>query len=100
MRHFAILVLSAVCVAQVQQAAAQSPAYPNRPIRMILPASPGGPVDVIARTIGAGLAETLGQQIVMDNRAGAGGIIGAEIVVRATPDGYTLMFAHSGPLAT
>lgn len=73
--------------------------YPTRPIRMVLPASPGGPVDVIARTVGAGLAEALGQQIVMDNRAGAGGIIGAEIVARATPDGYTLMFAHSGPLA-
>jgi tripartite-type tricarboxylate transporter receptor subunit TctC len=66
---------------------------------MILPASPGGPVDVIARTVGAGLAEALGQQIVMDNRAGAGGIIGAEIVVNANPDGYTLMFGHSGPLA-
>jgi tripartite-type tricarboxylate transporter receptor subunit TctC len=66
---------------------------------MILPASPGGPVDVIARAVGAGLAEALGQQIVMDNRAGAGGIIGAEIVARAAPDGYTLMFSHSGPLA-
>jgi tripartite-type tricarboxylate transporter receptor subunit TctC len=64
-----------------------------------MPAAPGGPVDVIGRTVGMGLAEALGQQIVMDNRAGAGGIIGAEIVVRATPDGYTLMFAHSGPLA-
>jgi tripartite-type tricarboxylate transporter receptor subunit TctC len=66
---------------------------------MILPASPGGPVDVIARAVGAGLAEALGQQIVMDNRAGAGGIIGAETVANANPDGYTLMFAHSGPLA-
>src|SRR5262245_39108184 len=81
-------------------AAAQSPdAYPSRPIRMVLPASPGGPVDVIARTVGAGLQEALGQTIVMDNRAGAGGLIGAEMVANAAPDGYTLLFAHSGPLA-
>lgn len=100
MRNFTVLVLYALCAAQFQHATAQSPGgYPSRPIRMILPASPGGPVDVIARTVGTGLAEALGQQIVMDNRAGAGGIIGAEIVVNANPDGYTLMFAHSGPLA-
>ena len=100
MRNFTVLVLFALCAAQFQQAAAQAPGgYPSRPIRMILPASPGGPVDVIARTVGAGLVEALGQPIVMDNRAGAGGIIGAEIVVNANPDGYTLMFAHSGPLA-
>ena len=100
MRNFTVLVLCALCAAQFQYAAAQAPGgYPSRPIRMILPASPGGPVDVIARTVGAGLVEALGQPIVMDNRAGAGGIIGAEIVVNANPDGYTLMFAHSGPLA-
>ena len=100
MRNFTVLVLFALCAAQFQHAAAQAPgSYPSRPIRMILPASPGGPVDVIGRTVGMGLAEALGQPIVMDNRAGAGGIIGAEIVARGTPDGYTLMFAHSGPLA-
>jgi tripartite-type tricarboxylate transporter receptor subunit TctC len=100
MRPVAILALCAMCAAPSQQAAAQSAAgYPSRPIRLVLPASPGGPVDVIGRTMSAGLAEALGQSIVIDNRAGAGGIIGAEIVVHANPDGYTLMFAHSGPLA-
>lgn len=104
MRHVAILLLSALCAAHPWHAGAQSSAqspgkYPDRPIRMILPASPGGPVDVIARTVGAGLAEALGQPVVMDNRAGAGGIIGAELVAHGTPDGYTLMFSHSGPLA-
>lgn len=100
MRNFATLILAALCITQVQHAAAQSPgAYPARPIRMLLPASPGGPVDVIGRTIFTGLSEVVGQPIVIDNRPGAGGIIGAEIVVRASPDGYTLMFAHSGPLA-
>jgi tripartite-type tricarboxylate transporter receptor subunit TctC len=78
---------------------AQAEAYPSRPIRLLLPSSPGGPVDVIGRTMSAGLSDALGQQIVVDNRAGAGGIIGAETVARATPDGYTLMFSHSGPLA-
>ena len=101
MKRTAIVLLFGLCASLDPQAAAQQPsgAYPSRPIRMVLPASPGGPVDVIGRTVGAGLAEALGQQIVMDNRAGAGGIIGAEIVARGTPDGYTLMFAHSGPLA-
>lgn len=101
MRHIVIPALCVLCAALTQHAVAQSTAagYPSRPIRMLLPASPGGPVDVIARTIGSGLSETLGQPIVMDNRPGAGGIIGAEIVVRAAADGYTLMFAHSGPLA-
>ena len=96
-------VAAALCVASVgaiPYAVAQSTgSYPQRPIRMVLPASPGGPVDVIARAVGTGLADALGQPIVMDNRAGAGGIIGTEIVARAVPDGYTLLFTHSGPLA-
>ena len=96
-------VAAALCVASVgaiPYAVAQSTgSYPQRPIRMVLPASPGGPVDVIARAVGTGLADALGQPIVMDNRAGAGGIIGTELVARAVPDGYTLLFTHSGPLA-
>lgn len=96
MRYLCPLLLAAVALCSGAQA---SEAYPSRPIRLLMPAAPGGPVDVIGRTVGAGLAEALGQQIVMDNRAGAGGIIGSEILVHAAPDGYTLMFAHSGPLA-
>ena len=96
MRHVCALLLAAVALCSGAQA---SEAYPSRPIRLLLPSSPGGPVDVIGRTMTAGLSEALGQQIVVDNRAGAGGIIGAETVARATPDGYTLMFSHSGPLA-
>jgi tripartite-type tricarboxylate transporter receptor subunit TctC len=80
-------------------AAAQTGGYPNRPIRMIAPSSAGGPVDVIARAIGISLGEVLGQQIVIDNRAGAAGLIGAEIVAKAAPDGYTLLMGFSGPLA-
>lgn len=72
--------------------------FPNRPIRMIAPSSAGGPVDVVTRTIAQAYAEMLGQQVVVDNRAGAAGLIGAEIVAKATPDGYTLLLGFSGPL--
>ncbi len=66
---------------------------------MVAPSSAGGPVDVIARAIAISLGEVLSQQIVIDNRAGAAGIIGAEIVAKSAPDGYTLLMGFSGPLA-
>ncbi|MGV3627556.1 MAG: Bug family tripartite tricarboxylate transporter substrate binding protein [Betaproteobacteria bacterium] len=78
---------------------AQSAGYPERPIRMIAPSSAGGPNDVIARAVSAPLAELLGRQIVIDNRAGAAGLIGSDIVAKATPDGYSLLFGFSGPLS-
>ena len=78
---------------------ALSATYPERPIRMIAPSSAGGPNDVIARVVSTPLAELLGRQIVIDNRAGAAGLIGADIVAKATPDGYTLLFGFSGPLS-
>src|SRR5688572_3926319 len=99
MKYTYALLVPLLAVASAQSSAQSSYPYPSRPIRLLMPAAPGGPVDVIGRTVGAGLAEALGQQVVMDNRAGAGGIIGSEILVHAAPDGYTLMFAHSGPLA-
>ena len=73
-------------------------AFPSRPIRMIAPSSAGGPVDVIARILAQGYGEALGQQIVVDNRAGAAGLIGSDLVAKATADGYTLLFGFSGPL--
>jgi tripartite-type tricarboxylate transporter receptor subunit TctC len=98
-RYLAVRIAVVLLALTVHAAGHAAEAYPSRPIRLLLPSSPGGPVDVIGRTMSAGLSETLGQQIVVDNRAGAGGLIGAETVARATPDGYTLMFSHSGPLA-
>ncbi len=65
--------------------------YPTRPVRMVVPYPAGGPTDVIVRVAAARLSEQLGQQIVVDNRAGASGMIGSELVARATPDGYTLL---------
>jgi tripartite-type tricarboxylate transporter receptor subunit TctC len=100
MRLVTILVLAALCAVPGQNAAAQAPgSYPNRPIRMIAPSGAGGPVDVICRALTQGLSEVLGQQIVVENRVGAAGLIGTEIVVKSPADGYTLLFGFSGPLA-
>ena len=68
-------------------------AYPDRPIRMIVPSTPGGGTDLAARMVMPKLSEFLGQQIVIDNRGGASGNIGAELGARAAPDGYTLTAA-------
>jgi tripartite-type tricarboxylate transporter receptor subunit TctC len=65
--------------------------YPSKPIRLISPFPPGGSVDVVGRLLAAKLAETLGQQMVVDNRSGASGVIGTEIVMNSPPDGYTLL---------
>jgi tripartite-type tricarboxylate transporter receptor subunit TctC len=67
--------------------------YPSRPIRMIVPNTPGSAVDTLSRIVGTELSNTIGQQVVMDNRAGAGGIIGMEIAKDSNPDGYTLISA-------
>ena len=91
--------VAAICAAMLAAfSAAAAQDYPSRPIRMIAPSSAGGPVDVIARLVSTGLGEVLGQQVVVDNRAGAAGLIGSETVATATPDGYTLLFGFSGPL--
>ena len=80
-------------------AAAAQPAYPSRPIRVIVPYPPGGNVDITARIVGPVLGEIVGQTIVVDNRSGAGGNLGANMVARAAPDGYTLLMGSSAPLA-
>src|SRR3954452_19296950 len=72
--------------------------YPARPVRMVVPFSPGGPNDIIARLIGHRLGEALGQQMVIDNRPGGGGNIGTDAVAKAPADGYTLLPAGPGSL--
>lgn len=79
--------------------AAHTQTFPARPIRLIVPNGAGGSTDFVARTIANQLADALGQQVIVDNRAGSGGIIGTEIVARAAPDGYTLLIGTVGNLA-
>jgi tripartite-type tricarboxylate transporter receptor subunit TctC len=70
--------------------------YPSKPIRLIVPAAPGGGADFLARIVGVKLGELVGQSVVVDNRAGAGGTVGAEHVAKSAPDGYTLLMGVTG----
>jgi tripartite-type tricarboxylate transporter receptor subunit TctC len=72
--------------------------FPNRPLRMIVPWPPGQATDLVGRVMALKMSELLGQQIVVDNRAGAGGMIGTDVAAKATPDGYTILAASAGPV--
>jgi tripartite-type tricarboxylate transporter receptor subunit TctC len=98
-RRFAAL-SAAVVVAFFGQAA-QAQGYPNKPIKIIVPFPPGGTTDVVARLVAQRMSESLGQPITIENRGGAGGSIGADVVAKAAPDGYTLLMHNiSFPLTT
>jgi len=95
LRRFALVTLATIGIAfTAVQASAQT--YPNRPIRMIAPFPAGGLVDVLARAVGDELAKTLGQPIIVENKPGAGGNIGADLVAKAEADGYTLLMTSPG----
>lgn len=91
----ALLGTSSLAAAQSRDAGA----YPMRPLRLLVPFPPGGGNDILARTVGQRLSEIIGQQVVVDNRGGAGGVIGATLAANAPPDGYTLLLGSLGNLA-
>ena len=93
-----LIVLSLSLLALSSSALAQ--AWPAKPIRLVVPYAAGGNSDVIARALSVPLAESLGQPVLIDNRAGASGIIGSDVVAKAAPDGYTLLMISSGNLTT
>jgi tripartite-type tricarboxylate transporter receptor subunit TctC len=89
------VLLMACAAGALFAAVASAQSYPSRPIRLIVPFPPGGPADIVARNIAPQLAERLGQQVVVDNRGGAGGNIGTGLAARATPDGHTILLVTS-----
>src|SRR5580765_5534215 len=93
-----IALAAALSLACVAPGLALAGPYPDKPIRLVVPFPAGGATDLMARTMGQKLAERIGQAVIIDNRAGAGGGIGAEAVATSAPDGYTLLFATMGSL--
>ena len=91
-RSIAAAVLLAACTAHAQN-------YPAKPIRFVVPFAPGGGADLVARTVGMKLTEAFGPAVIVDNRTGAAGSIGADVVAKSPPDGYTLLLGSNGPLA-
>src|SRR4051794_19650884 len=97
MRIITTLVL--VATAALSMPAMAQPGFPDKPIMLVVPFPPGGPTDAMARTLAGEMKNRLGQPVIVENRAGAGGNIGADYVARAAADGQTLLFGTSGPLA-
>ena len=92
---FKWILVAIACIAASAPVLSQN-SYPTKPIRLVVPFVPGGSTDLIARIMGQKLDEALGQQVVVETRAGAGGKIGVEYVAKSAPDGYTLIFGHIG----
>src|ERR1700742_965411 len=95
MKRIGAIVVLGVMLVSMPAVAAD---YPNQPITIVVPYTPGGTVDLLARALGPKLTEVWNQQIIIDNRPGAGGSTGAEYVAKAKPDGYTLLLSTNSPL--
>ena len=94
-----VRLLLAAFIAWLAAPAWAASAYPTKPIRIVVTYVPGGNTDVVARLVSSYLTNDLGQTVIIDNRGGAGGVVGTEIVARAVPDGYTLLFGTSAGLS-
>ena len=99
MREWKSLVLACFAVAALTVAPAAAQDYPNRPVTLIVPFPPGGSTTVMARNIADKMGAVLGQQIVVDNRGGAGGTLGTRVVAKAAPDGYTIGLGYTGTVS-
>ena len=96
MKRLRLVFLSAVGAIGLCSIDALAQSYPSRPIRVVVPFAAGGAVDTIARIIGAKLQDSIGQPIIVEDRAGAGGTTGADVVAKAPPDGYTILMNTNG----
>ena len=99
-RQFLVSVAAAGAASTFAARHALAQAYPNRTVKIVVPGSPGGPTDVMARLIGQRLQMALGQSVIIENQAGGGGSVAATQVARAQPDGYTLLFCNTSVMAT
>src|SRR3954463_8905057 len=97
MKKVNLIVLFAAALVAATHALAQS--YPTKPIRLIVPFSPGGAADLTARTLGEKMGQILGQPLVVDNKPGANGVVGIDLAAKAAPDGYTVLLTDRGSLA-
>ena len=99
-RNYVIAIGSLIlCLHAPASVGALGGTYPEKPIRFVVPYVPGGGADIVARTMAQKLAERFGVPVIVDNRAGAGGNLGTELVARSSPDGYTLLLGNVGPLS-
>ena len=92
-------ILAAVCIAGIALAAGAQQAYPNKPVRLIVPLAAGGGTDLAARVVAQALGERLGQSVVIENRAGAGGVIGVDAAAKSAADGYTFVIGSTTTMA-
>src|SRR6266540_2949921 len=99
-KTFALFVVAlAASLANAFAFAQTDAAYPNRPIRMVVPFPPGGGADLTARTLAQKMGDAMGQSVVVDNRPGANGLLGSDIVAKSPPDGYTILVADRDALS-
>src|SRR5688572_272417 len=100
MPRFTLNIALGACLAALAGGALAQQPYPNRPVRMIVPLAPGGTTDIMARIMSTHLATALGQPVVAENRAGAGGVVGTEVVAKSPPDGYTILIISTDTYTT